>query len=301
MAKTKTPFLSLESHGTVGQAITSQKRGRETLLREKPLPAYRYTLPQAYQRWDYRDYAYRWKQQSEATRRASAAAGSRIHLTGFQYWMKLCLNTLPDLGGRWHLDEATGAIAYDSSLNANNGIIFGASPTTGLIDGCRAFDGLNDYIEVPFSPTLNTAVFSFEFHAKVTGGVNTDRSPVTSRSATPVQGYLMYCRAANVWEFWVGRPLAWEIMIGNPVVIDQWTFHCCIYDGTQMLWWHDGAYYPPRVCAFSPNPTWPFRLGAGKTEMAPTWFFPGLIDEFRYYNRVLDEVEIIRHSERRYP
>lgn len=166
MAKTKTPFLSLGSQGSVGESITTQKRHLSTLVRSKPLPTDPYTLPQAYQRWHYKDWAYLWTQQSSATRAEYRALGSREHLTAFQYWMKDKLATYPGLVAWWRLDHADPAIAFDWSVNKFHGTIFGASPTTGLIGPGRYLDGINDYLSMGSRPewqnmTAKTLIVSF--------------------------------------------------------------------------------------------------------------------------------------------
>ncbi|MHC4602581.1 MAG: LamG-like jellyroll fold domain-containing protein, partial [Planctomycetota bacterium] len=47
----------------------------------------------------------------------------------------------------WKFDEVSGTIAYDSAGN-NDGTVYGATWTTGLIDGALSFDGLDDYVDV---------------------------------------------------------------------------------------------------------------------------------------------------------
>ncbi|MHC4735612.1 MAG: LamG domain-containing protein [Planctomycetota bacterium] len=44
-------------------------------------------------------------------------------------------------------DEGEGAIAHDSAGN-NHGSIFGATWTTGQINGALSFDGVNDYVDM---------------------------------------------------------------------------------------------------------------------------------------------------------
>ncbi|MDD5064507.1 MAG: LamG domain-containing protein [Phycisphaerae bacterium] len=54
----------------------------------------------------------------------------------------------------WKLDESSGSTAYDSA-NGYNGTVYGATWTTGQINGALSFDGTNDYVAIP-SYTLNT-------------------------------------------------------------------------------------------------------------------------------------------------
>ncbi len=58
------------------------------------------------------------------------------------------------LVGYWKFDEDSGNVAYDSSGNGNNGIIYDATWTTGKIDGALHFNGVDSWVEVPNNPTL---------------------------------------------------------------------------------------------------------------------------------------------------
>lgn len=151
MAKLKQSVLSLGARGTIGDTLTFQERPGLSIVRRKPIPTYRQTLGQMYQRWLYEDYAYLWRQQSQATQAVYRSAGVRFHLTGYQYWMKYHLAKLPDIVGWWKLDKNTGATTPDSSRNSLTGTIVGASPATGIIDGALLFDGINDQVTFPDS------------------------------------------------------------------------------------------------------------------------------------------------------
>ena len=60
------------------------------------------------------------------------------------------------LVGSWSFDEGAGNIAYDSSGSNNAGTIYGAS----WVPGALSFDGLDDYVMVPNSPSINTNTFT---------------------------------------------------------------------------------------------------------------------------------------------
>lgn len=187
MSKTKTPFFGLDAHGSVGGSITAQRLPKETLVRTKPLPTYRYTLPQAYQRWLYEDYAYLWTQQTDAVKTQHRIAGVRHHLTAFQMWMKYNLTNLPDILGWWKLDDNLGATTIDSSRNTNTGTIIGATPAPGPIGNTLTFDGLNDLVNCGTSPSLQPlTALSFECLFKTPG--HTANQGLLSYSSPPEWG-----------------------------------------------------------------------------------------------------------------
>ena len=61
----------------------------------------------------------------------------------------------------WSFDEGTGTTTYDGSDNGNHGtfVTVASSPkwTNGKVGGALSFDGVDDYVEVPDSSSLNLA------------------------------------------------------------------------------------------------------------------------------------------------
>jgi hypothetical protein len=61
-----------------------------------------------------------------------------------------------DLVGFWHFDEGTGGIAADSSGNGNAGtLVNNPSWVNGKLEKVLRFDGINDYVSIPNSLSLN--------------------------------------------------------------------------------------------------------------------------------------------------
>jgi len=77
-----------------------------------------------------------------------------------------------NLVGYWKMNEAswdgTAGEVIDSSLNTNNGTSAGASITTGKLNNCGGFDGVNDNVTIPSNSTLRfgTGRFSVAFWFK---------------------------------------------------------------------------------------------------------------------------------------
>lgn len=148
-----------------------------------------------------------------------------------------------------------------------------------------------DKADVPYTSALNPAQFSFSVCAKPTGGVGSYRSPVTSRAT--FLGYILYASGGNVWSFWIGNGSAWVELDGPAVVLNTWTHITCTYDGTTMRMYVNGTDIgTTTLSSFSPNIANPFRIGAGATEGGGNFWFPGLIDDVRVYDRALSAAEV---------
>jgi hypothetical protein len=86
----------------------------------------------------------------------------------------------------WRLDESSGTTAADSK--GSNAGTYTNGPTLGqagalpdtINNRAASFDGVNDYVTVPYAAALNTAQFTLEFWSKPTGGAGTWRTPVNS-------------------------------------------------------------------------------------------------------------------------
>lgn len=301
MPKSKSPFFSMGSSGSIGNSITTQKLGSSTLLREKPTPAYRFSLTQAYQRWLYQDYAYLWRQQTVATQAEYRSAGVPYHLTGFQYWMKYNLANLPDYLAWWKLDAQISGRYLDYSPFGRPLTIYGASSVPGKIDKAAAFDGVNDYLSDLSATTVN---IGSEFTIALYLYLNS----VASR-----QGIINeYTSSANRdWTLRLDPPNLALHLFTNPNVILSLN-----YNGFTALECHSvvitrigtlTSLYTNSVLRASGNSIAPsfsnLRLECGDWQKLAGRFLNGWLDDIRILNRAFstDLVEIKRHAERRHP
>lgn len=301
MSKTKTPFMSLGAHGSIADTITCQKRGTGTIVRDKPVPRQPNTLAQIYQRWDYQDYIAWWHTLPVATKNQWESDARRYHMTGFAYWMKDKLTNLPDLYGRYHLDEATGAVAHDSSRKGKHGAIIGALPVTGVIDLARDFDGINDTILLPLNAF--DAIYAL---GKCTMECFIDHLTMglTTAMIIDIEGAWFI----QIWPVNLGKPSitftgsSVTEVVGTTAVNDGKRHHiAAVHDGTTQSIYVDGYFQNSNV-----NPMYNINLVnrtsalGSKHDNTSKWLDTD-IDEARIYGRALSPSDILRHSLRRYP
>ncbi|MBA7700187.1 hypothetical protein ES703_108896 [subsurface metagenome] len=265
------------------------------------MPTDPYSLKQAYQRWDYQDYAYLWTLQSEAVKQTYRTRASRYHMTGFSLWMREHLRDLPDIAGRWHLDEKSGALAYDSSKYATNGVIVGATPTTGLIDGAQYFTP-NAYIEIT-TPQLNFTSQDFSLVAMVKVDDLTDGRLIFCRGRASQDGCYIFIQTNGSVYVATNQAAARQASTSSAgaIVPGLWYTVGFSRNGASIRIYINGvddtpspgSHIDPLTCARSAK--------IGIYDNLALYPFDGIIDHFIIYNRALDATEHKRHSERRYP
>jgi LmbE family N-acetylglucosaminyl deacetylase len=201
--------------------------------------------------------------------------------------------------GYWRLGEATGVVATDETGHGWNASYL-AAPSQGQagailgdINGSVGLDGVNQYVEVPYGGALDPSVFTVEAWAFPTGGSGRFRSVVTSRDTS--NGIALYAGDANTWQFWLRTNGVDTKLHGPPVTLDAWTHLAATYDGAAARLYVNGNLVASASVAYSPNTTRPLRIGAGKTETVPAYYFPGRVDDVALYSRALTGTAIRVH------
>jgi hypothetical protein len=208
----------------------------------------------------------------------------------------------PNLVAHWKLDETSGTVANDSA-GANNGTVYGATWTTGQINGALSFDGVNDYIEgssSPFDFANTTFTVSAWFKTTATQGMivteggcyggwmlRTGNISVTETGLLMVQlkesgalnAYLAKTATSYNTDTWYHVAAVITTNTSNPA-----GNHADIYV--------DGLIVPTtelKPYSYAPaTPNW--RIGA-RYDVSPV-YFNGKIDDVRIYDRALSAQEI---------
>jgi hypothetical protein len=194
----------------------------------------------------------------------------------------------------WHFDEGDGDTLYDDSGNGHNGYINGASwETDGVFGSCLAFDGKDDYVEVPTAKDLIPSDrMSLELWVKI--------------AAFPSVHFALISKADNyhggsgyLWGIEnTGKPKSYFILIdwkfSNTVMpVDRWVYLAITIDQKKLKYYMNGYETDNfNVKAGSLNNN-EFNLIIGRTENTNTYFLNGRLDEIRISNvtRSAEEIE----------
>lgn len=190
----------------------------------------------------------------------------------------------------------------DKSGKGHNAVqlIGGRQPQTGInsIGGHNVltFDGSDDLLDIPFSTELNPLAFTIFVVCRVTGGISSYRSPLTSRETAPNnRGYILYAANNNNWQFWVGTGSSWggpmggtrSVTLSESVIVTMTGT-----DGAQSLA-INGDLVASQTSNYSVNTLFPTRIGAGATEGTGGFFLPGDVGEVILYDSILTGNKIL--------
>jgi len=189
----------------------------------------------------------------------------------------------------WYPLDGNGT---DHSVTANHATVHGATPTAdrhGVAGKALLFDGSNDYLEAAFNQTVSSSAFTYSVWAKPTSTTTHHGSVITSRDIG--QGFLLYKMPDNTWDFWVSKNSGWLKVHGQAITFN-WTAFALSYDGSTYNFYKNGSLLSSETGTYQPNTSKPLRIGAGRTESTANYFFKGVLDEVRIWNRGLSTSEI---------
>ena len=188
--------------------------------------------------------------------------------------------------------------ANDTSGNNNHGIVHGATLAIdryGDSNKCYKFDGVNDYIEIPNSTSLQQInKLTFIAWVKLNTTVPQYQNIIIK---SPDSGVLPdWSLAFNYSQL---RPHAntsiggWEYFNCNPPLTTYgWHMIAMVYDSSSLKGYIDGEFAGSiSKTGILQQSTAPIRLGVYTPSVEPNWF-NGYLDDVRIYNRDLTMSEI---------
>ena len=195
----------------------------------------------------------------------------------------------------WRLGELHGTTAADEKGAYNGRYMNG--PTLGQVGALSGdpnpavtFDGVNDYVRVPYNAALNASVLSVETWVFPTGRAGAYRTIVASRNWP--KGWVLYAADNNTWEFWLNSGAGMVVLSGPAVALNAWTHLVGTFDGTTARFYVNGALVRSGTpTSYTPNSSQTLNIGRGES----TGYFPGRIDEVSVYSRALSASQVQAH------
>jgi hypothetical protein len=203
----------------------------------------------------------------------------------------MALGTLKSSGGgiptdyiaRYDFDNGSAA---DSSGNAFNGTINGTNilPTTnrfGIADKALSFNiaAKDSWITTPYIPNNNVYTVSVWIKKSV------DITLISFMSLWGGQEFLINYPATDRLTLYTGS------VYFDPTlnIDDRWVHYLFTYDGDIATLYIDGDFFDSAYVSMSPNY---LGLTIGRSRQGPVFYYKGLIDDIRIYDRVVTTEEI---------
>lgn len=214
----------------------------------------------------------------------------------------------------WPLNDEEGVAAKDySDGNAYPGVLQGVPTwTKGRVGGALEFDGVDDYIDVPDSESVDlNSAGSISLWFKLTGDWGSGRHIVFSKGLqNTVSGKVNngFDISASVYtgvvDSKMGGPNEGDWLFNYIMDFDladdpdggAWHHLVVTWNGVEQVMYLDGVDDPRNhheMGALAPvldTTVYPFRIGANNG--SPDDPFEGIIDEIRVYNRALSATEV---------
>ncbi|MEM2129704.1 MAG: LamG domain-containing protein [Candidatus Bathyarchaeia archaeon] len=215
------------------------------------------------------------------------------------------------LVGYWKFDEGSGTTATDSSGNGNTGtLVNGPKWVNGKNGKALQFDGIDDYVLIPDSPSLRVQSFTLAAWIYMTVRPYQAGHPqhphvciinkLNYYATTVKTGYKLdfeYPTASDdTLVLAIGDGAAQRFLVQynsiNDLTLNQWHFVVGTYDGFVAKLYIDGQLKASRQGSYTIlHDNTPLCISREITQ--PVYDgFNGIIDEVRIYNRALSDQEI---------
>ena len=190
------------------------------------------------------------------------------------------------------MNEGSGSVVYDYSRYGNNGQIVGANWTTGKFGKALSFDGVDDYVEVPDSDSLEgMEELTISIWAKWT-----DKTTPSEQWLYRKRGCYSLRQQNGIINYIViyGQTDTVYINPNYEIIEGEWHNFVIVYDSVDKTldFYVDGLLHTHgtnKDGGLVGSSSYNLRIGAyGDAH----FFFNGIIDEVRIYNRALSEEEI---------
>ena len=196
----------------------------------------------------------------------------------------------------WRLGETSGPTVQDSAgshYGTANAVVFGRpGAITNDNDTALGFDGTSSFIEVPYSPDLNTPAFSLECWAKPA----LEKSSRVIDSYASSQGfYLDAFWVTSTWSFSM-EGSSWTFLDSRRIVANQWNHLAVTYNGSNACLYVNGVLSATQAGAtYHPNISGPITFGMSTSNANPGAAFMGDLDEVAVYDHALSADRVVVH------
>jgi glucose/arabinose dehydrogenase/chitodextrinase len=201
------------------------------------------------------------------------------------------------LVGAWGFNEGSGSTTADTSGNGNTASLAnGPSWVAGKHGNAVSLDGINDYLPVPNSPSLDVSGNALTLSAWLNPASIPGDSVVLGKfwgltMSSPYYQYGLELDGGTGPHFYIGTAAGLTgASMGSALPLGQWSHVAVVFNGTQAQFYVNGILVATRAVNASITARGTgLRIGADANTQQ---FYKGLIDDVRVYKRALTSLEV---------
>jgi hypothetical protein len=203
------------------------------------------------------------------------------------------------LVGWWRFDEGSGTVASDSSGYGKDGTLLPTGSEPQWVDGkygnALSFDGINDYVEIPYNSILNVSPnISIELWIKLASNAGFQYIASKGTWATKTGWHLRFWDGYLNFEW--GNGTNWyggsTTKGSTQLQADIWYHVAITYNGTTLRYYiNAGTPQTFTISSTLANNNLNLYLGTHQ-DNAGDLCLNGILDEVRIYNQTLSSAEI---------
>jgi flagellar hook assembly protein FlgD len=180
----------------------------------------------------------------------------------------------------------------DDGWGANDGQIYGATFAEGRVGSAMSFDGGDDYVEVPYAPSLDFNAFSWEAWVNI-DRIDPSHGVVAKAYTMDYTGEWLSAVAPNGTMYFGTLTSSGRVdLLGNTSLSPGTWYHVAgTYDGSVMKIYVNGIEDGSAAQSGSLHIDMPLMIGRG----GRVGYFDGLMDEVRVYGRALSAEEVMQN------
>jgi glucose/arabinose dehydrogenase/PKD repeat protein/chitodextrinase len=198
----------------------------------------------------------------------------------------------------WAFNESLGTTVNDVSGNGNSATLQNDPTwTAGKYGGGLRFDGVNDFLTVLNSPSINVSgtalTLSMWINPLAGGG---DQVPFakfwSGTMASPFYQYGLELGGGTTPVIYFGTAGGLTgASMGSPLALGQWSHLAIVFDGARAQFYVNGTLVssPPVSATISARDSLLYMAA----DVRPTQFFRGTLDDVRVYRRAQTQLEVL--------
>ena len=310
MAKSKGPLFSLSASGSMSPCLTfsERKTGSQVRFQRKQkvkIPSWKQTDNQSMYRVIYA----RWLSFSVAEKKVydDEVKAKNLSMSGWNYFLKLAMldpKIYLGLVGYWSFNESGKGTVADLSKNGNVGTLKPSWPSNSpqyvasknvKMRKALSFDGIDDYVDCGNDSSLDlTGEITIMAWAKA--DTFTNFPTIIARGYGGDGSYTLgFYQNTRKLQLWLDSKQLYNLDYAD---LDTNWHHIAVTAKTgpnNVKIYVDGQLYGTFTTTQDLVGTNAYNVAIGRNNKDASYYFDGLIDEVRIYNRALSSGEILLH------